>query len=317
MNTLVSIVALTLSLAAAALRVEAAYPEKPIEAVIPWPAAQEIDILSRTVTVGMSKRLGVPVQVINKPGGQGVIGMADVVRAKPDGYTITFTNIGPLLSQSIAGNATYKPADFEPIGLFSASTFVLAARADAPFKTIKEMEAHAKSSQKPLIVGNFGPGALPTLTVFRMSKQNGWSFKPVTFSPPGALQLDSGDADLVTAPYTTVASAIKAGKVRALVVFTKDRLAALPEVPTLREAGYAFDVLIWSGAFAPKGTPREVTEKVAAALRDSLKDPAVIELAGRLNVPLYFMDAIQTAAQIKEDEAALRPIMDSLGLIKK
>ena len=317
MRTFLAFFAGLVMLTVGASRVEAAYPEKPIEAIIPWPAGQELDVLARTMAPALSKRLGVPLAIINKPGGQGVIGTSDAVRAKPDGYTILFNSIGPILTQSIAGNAPYKPDDLEPIGLFAAATFVLIARTDAPFKSIAELEAYAKTASKPLVLGHFGPAAVPTLAAYRMARQKGWSFRAVTFSPAGPAQLISGDADFVTAPYSTAVSALNAGEVRALVTFNKERLRQLPNVPTLREAGYDFDVLIWQGMFAPKGTPREIVERLTVAFREALKDPAFVELAQRINVPIFFIDAAQTRAQIRADEAALRPIMESLGITKK
>lgn len=294
----------------------AAFPEgRPIELVVPWPAGQEADIVGRALSNSLSKRLGTTVQVINKPGAGGVPGTAELVRAKPDGHSIGFLSIGPVVSQPLAGNAPYKSSDLEPIGLISASAFVLAVKADGPIKTIADLEARAKV--KPVIVGTFGPAAVPTQVVHRMAKAKGWQVKPVTFPAAGWAQLAAGDAEVVTAPYNTIAGQLKSGQARALVVFGKERIAALPETPTLREAGYGFDALVWVGFFAPKGTPAPVLEQVGKAVRESLKDPEIVELAARINVPLFFMDPKDTAEQLRDDEAALRPLMDTLGLAKK
>lgn len=305
---------LAMSLAACASSAFA-FPDKAVEIIVPWPAGQEADVMGRALSTGMSKRLGVPVQVLNKPGAGGVPGTAEMVRAKPDGHTIGFLSIGPALTQSLAGNAPYKPADMEPIALISASAFVLAVKADGPIKSIADLETQART--KPVIVGNFGPAAVPTQVVHRMAKAKGWQFKPVTFPAAGWAQLAAGDADVVTAPFNTVAGQLKAGQARALVVYGKERLAAIPDVPTLREAGYNFDALVWVGMFAPKGTPAAALDRIGNALRETIKDKEVVELAQRINVPLFYMDSKQTAEQIREDEAALRPVMESMGLIKK
>lgn len=294
----------------------AAYPDKPIEAVVPWPAGQELDILARTIVPVMSKQLGVPIAVINRPGGGGVVGTTEAMRAKPDGYSILFNSVGPMLTQPLAGNAPYKVGDAEPVGMFNASTFVVIARADAPYKTIKEFEEYAKKSGKPVVLGHFGPAAVPTQAVYRMAKQNGWTFRGVTFNPASPAQLKAGDADIVTAPFNTAKSALAAGEVRALVTFNPTRLTELPDVPTLREAGYNFDVLVWQALFVPKGTPPEVKTRLAAAMQAALKDPSVVELAKRINTPLFWKGAEETTSIIRADEQALRPIMDSLGLIK-
>ena len=294
----------------------AAWPDKPIEAIVPWPAGQELDILTRAIVPTMSKELGVPMAVINRPGGAGVIGTTQAVGAKGDGYTLLFTSVGPMLTQAMAGNAPYKATDMDPIGLFTASSFVLIARADAPFKTVQELEAYAKKAEKPLVLGHFGPAAVPTQAVYRMGEEKGWKFRGVTFSPATAAQLMSGDADIVTAPYNTVASAIKAGEVRALVTFNIERLDVLPDVPTLRESGHNFDVLIWQGLFVPKGTPEDVKHKVTAALQAALKTTSYKELAKRINSPVFFVDAKATAERISKDDKELRPVMQQLGLIK-
>ncbi|HZY16315.1 MAG TPA: tripartite tricarboxylate transporter substrate binding protein [Ramlibacter sp.] len=306
--------ALVASAAGSAL---AGFPDRPIEAIVPWPAGQELDILARAMVPVMSKHLGVPMAVINRPGGGGVVGTTEATRAKPDGHTILFNSIGPMLTQSLAGNAPYKVTDFDPIGMFNASTFVIIVRADAPYKTMQELEAHAKTASKPLVLGNFGPAAVPTQVVYRMGSQKKWTFRGVTFNPAGPAQLKSGDADFVTAPYNTARSAIAAGDARAIVTFNAARLPELPNVPTLREAGYDFDVLVWQALFVPKGTPADVKAKLSAAIQVALKDPSVQELARKINTPLFWKDAEATTAQIKADEIGLSPVMAELGLLKK
>ena len=314
-RTLTALVAAA-GLVLAALPARAAWPEKPIEAIVPWPAGQELDILARTIVPAMSKNLGVPVAVINRPGGGGVVGTSDALRARNDGYTILFNSVGPMLTQPLAGNAPYKVGEAEPIGMFNSSTFVVIARADAPYKTIQEFEAWARKSGKPVVLGHFGPAALPTQTVARMAKQKGWTFRGVTFSPAGPAQLKSGDAEIVTAPYNTAKSAIAAGEVRALVTFNPTRLADLPNVPTLREAGYDLEVVGWQALFVPRGTSPEVKARLATALQAALKDPAVVELAARINTPIFWKNGDETAASIRADEQALRPLMEALALTK-
>lgn len=294
-----------------------AWPAKPIEIILPWPPGTETDVGTRVVASAMSKALGVPVQVINKPGAGGVIGATDVSKARPDGYTFGSLNIGPLVSQVVAGNTPYKVEDFEPVGLYDTQPYLLLAKADAPYKTMAELADFAKKSGTELKIGNFGPATVPTLSVNRMAAAQGWKFKSVVFPATNFNQITSGDVDLIIVAYPVIASNIKAGQARALVAMTPQRIAELPDLKTTREQGFDFDVSIWSGLFAPKGTPKDVIGKIGAALTTALADPSVKDFAGKSAIMYGFLDPAKTAAQMKADTDGLRPIMDSLGLIKK
>lgn len=294
---------------------QAKYPSKPIEVVVPWPAGTSADVGMRTVSQALSKQLRVPVQVINKPGGQAVIGTAEFVKAAPDGYTLGSINIGPAVSQVIAGNAPYAMTDMAPIGIYNVLPFVVAAKADAPFKTMKELAAHAKG--KEVILGNFGPGAVPTQSVVRMSGIDGWKPKLVSYPSPGYTQLNAGDADVVTVESINIMGQVKAGNARVLVAMTPKRLPAFPEVPTAKELGYGFDVSIWTGLFAPKGTPPEIIQTLATALDAALQDPLVKAYADRSGTLFEHLSPEQTSALMQQDAAWLRPVMESLGLVKK
>ena len=291
------------------------YPAKPIEVVVPWPAGTSADVGMRTVAQALSKQLRVPVQVINKPGGQAVIGTAEFVKAAPDGYTLGSINIGPAVSQVIAGNAPYTMTDMAPVGIYSVLPFVVAAKTDAPFKTMKELAAHAKG--KEVIVGNFGPGAVPTQTLVRVSALDGWKPKLVSYPSPGYTQLNAGDADVVTVESINIMGQVKAGNARVLLAMTPKRLPAFPDAPTARELGYGFDVSIWTGLFAPKGTPAEIVQTLSKALEAALQDPGVKAYAERSGTIFENHTPEQTAALIQQDASWLRPVMDSLGLVKK
>lgn len=295
----------------------AAYPEKPIEIILPWPPGTETDVGTRVVASALSKVLGVPVQVINKPGAGGVIGATEVTKARPDGYTLGSLNIGPLVSQVIAGNTPYKADEFTPIGLYDTQPYLLLAKADAPYKTMAELAEFAKKSSSEIKIGNFGPATVPTLSVNRMAAAGGWKFKSVVFPSTNFNQITSGDVDLIIVAYPVIAGNLKSGQARALVAMTPTRIAELPDLKTTREQGFDFDVSIWSGLFAPKGTPQEVVDKIGAAMTKALGDQSVKDFAGKSSIMYSYLDPAKTMAQMKADHDGLRPIMDSLGLIKK
>lgn len=293
------------------------WPGKPIEIILPWPPGTETDVGTRVVSGALSKVLGVPVQVINKPGAGGVIGATELTKARPDGYTLGSLNIGPLVSQVIAGNTPYKSEDFDVVGLYDTQPYLLLAKADAPYKDMKELAEFAKKSGTELKIGNFGPATVPTLSINRMAAASGWKFKSIVFPATNFTQITSGDVDLIIVAYPVVASNIKAGQARPLVAMTPTRIAELPDLKTTREQGFDFDVSIWSGLFAPKGTPKEIIDKIGEALTKALADPSVKDFASKSSIQYAYMSPSKTVAQMKADYDGLQPIMDSLGLIKK
>ena len=160
------------------------WPSKPIEIIYPYPPGNEMDVVTRLLAEGMSKRLGVPVQVINKPGGGGVVGFAEMTRAKPDGYTIGTWTPGPGISQIVAGNTPYKMSDYQSVGGMLINDFVLAARGDIPANNLKEFAAWAKKNGKPVIIASYAPAAVPALIAAKIAKRDGWPYKVVSFPNP-------------------------------------------------------------------------------------------------------------------------------------
>lgn len=296
---------------------QAQYPNKPIELIVPWPAGVSADVSARVLSQALSKRLGVAVQVVNKPGAAAVAGTAEFVKSKPDGYTLGAVNIGPAVGQIISGAAPYGFEDMVPIGLFNEVTFVVAAKSDAPYKTMKELAAHAARSSKEMLVGVYGPGPVPTQTLVRMAGTDGWKPKLVTFPAPGWSQLQAGDADIVTVDYLGIAGQLKANQAQALVVIASARLPGLPDVPTVREAGYGFGGSVWTGLFAPKDTPHDVVDKLAAALREAIADPSIADFAAKSGTLWSFVGPADAKARIQADTAWLTPVMTELGLVKK
>ena len=172
------------------------WPSKPIEIIYPYPPGNEMDVVTRLLAEGMSKRLGVPVQVINKPGGGGVVGFAEMTRAKPDGYTIGTWTPGPGISQIVAGYTPYKMSDYQSVGGMLINDFVLAARGDIPANNLKEFAAWAKKNGKPVIIASYAPAAVPALIAAKIAKRDGWPYKVVSFPNPSIKELIAGDADV-------------------------------------------------------------------------------------------------------------------------
>jgi tripartite-type tricarboxylate transporter receptor subunit TctC len=292
------------------------WPSKAIEIIYPYPPGNDMDVITRLVAEGMSKRLGVPVQVVNKPGGGGVVGFAEMIRAKPDGYTIGTWTPGPGISQIIAGNTPYKIADYQAVGGMLINDFVLATRQDIPATNLKEFGDWAKKSGKPVIVGSYAPAAVPALIVAKIAKRDGWPYKVVAFPNPTAKELVAGDADMTTAGAESVLSYVKAGQAKVVSAWGLARNPLYPNVATPKEEGYG-ELYTWGGMAAPAGVPKEIIARLATVMAEALTDKPVLDQMKKVGIPPLQMNAEQMTKRIGEDSKWISDLMTELGLVKK
>jgi tripartite-type tricarboxylate transporter receptor subunit TctC len=292
------------------------WPSKPIEIIYPYPPGNDMDVVTRLLAEGMSKRLGVPVQVINKPGGGGVVGFAEMTRAKPDGYTIGTWTPGPGISQIIAGNTPYKMADYQSVGGMLINDFVLAARGDIPANNLKEFAAWAKKSGKPVVIGSYAPAAVPALIAAKIAKKDGWAYKVVAFPNPSAKELVAGDADVTTAGADSAMSYAKTGQVKILSAWGPQRNPVFPNTATPAEEGYG-DLYTWGGMAAPVGVPKDIINKLSSVMMESLNDKAVQDQLKKVGIPALPMTADQMAKRVVDDSKWIAELMTELGFAKK
>lgn len=292
------------------------WPSRPIEIIYPFPPGNDTDAIIRVVAEGMSKRLGVPVQVINKPGGGGVVGFAEMVRAKPDGYTIGTWQPGPGISQIVAGNTPYKQSDYQAVAGIHPNDFVLAAKGSVPAKSMKEFSAWAKKQGKPIVIGSYAPAAVPALIAAKIARTDGWPYKVVAFPNPSAKELVAGDADLSTTGADMVASYVKDGQVKVLSAWSSERNPVVPQAPTAKEEGYG-DLYLWSGMAAPAGVPKDIVAKISAAIGEALKDKATQDVLKKLGVSAMYMTPEQMTQRVAADTKWVSELMTELGLAKK
>lgn len=292
------------------------WPSKTIEIIYPYPPGNDMDVVTRLLAEGMSKRLGVPVQVINKPGGGGVVGFAEMVRAKPDGYTIGTWTPGPGISQIVAGNTPYKQADYQSVGGMLINDFVLATRAEIPATNLKEFAAWAKKSGKPVVVGSYAPAAVPALIVAKIARRDGWPYKVVAFGNPSAKELVAGDADMTTTGAEMVQSYHKANQVKVVSAWGPSRNPLYPNVATPAEEGYG-DLYTWGGMAAPAGVPREIIARLSAVMAESLQDKPVQDQFRKAGIPPFPMTAEQMSKRVIDDSKWIGELMLELGLAKK
>lgn len=306
------------ALAALALMTGAAaaeWPDKPIQIMIPWPAPNDPSTLVATaIAPVMSEELGVPVKVVNKPGGGAVLATAELARSRPDGYTIGLISIGPMITQVIRGKTPYKNQDLQPLGLVWASPFTLAARADAPYDNLQELSEYAKDHDVRL--AHWGLGAVPTLIAMKAADVGGFKWKETAYDKLNPLLVVQGDADVITFSTPGLTDYVEADKMKLLAAMLPNRVPAYPDVPTVAEQGYGDAYAIWFGAFVPKGTAPEIVAKLSDAFFSAMENPEVQTVIENVGVVPMKTGPEEARARMDQELTEFGAIMKNLGIIQ-
>jgi tripartite-type tricarboxylate transporter receptor subunit TctC len=271
-----------LGLATAALaHAQGNWPTKPVTLVVPFAAGGPTDVVARTLAASISRTLGQTVVVENKLGAGGTVAASYVAKAAPDGYTFFIHHNGMATSTALYRKLSYDPLkDFEYVSMAVDVPMTLLARKDFPARNLQELVAYVKANQDKINLANAGLGAVSQLCGMMLENAMGVKLTAVPFqgTAPAMNALLGGQVDLLCDQTTQTIPQIKAGTVKFYGVTTKNRIRALPDAPTLSEQGLKdFEVLVWHGIYAPKGTPKPVIEKMNAAVRTALKDPEVVK----------------------------------------
>ncbi len=260
-----------------------AYPEREIKLVVPFTAGGPTDVVARTMADAMRKTLNVPVVVENLDGAGGTRGPGVVAKSKPDGYTVLVHHIGMSTAPALYRKLAYNPlTDFEHIGLINEVPMTFIARKDFPANNMKEFVDVVKKDAKKWNLANAGLGAASHLCGMLFQSAIGTELTTVPYkgTGPALSDLMGGQVDFMCDQTTNTTPRIKAGQVKAYAVTTKQRLKTdgLSQLPTVAESGLpSFEVTVWHGLYAPKGTPKAALDKLNAALNAALKDPEVIK----------------------------------------
>ena len=278
-RTLLSLLACAGAISSTAVAAQG-FPTRPITLVVPFAAGGPTDVVGRSVAASMSKTLGQQVVVENKIGAGGTIAANYVAKAPADGYTILIHHTGMATAPALYRKLPFNPlTDFEYIGQVLDVPMTLLARKDLPPNNMAELAVYVKANAKTLNLANAGLGAVSHLCGMLFQRALGVELTTVPFNgtAPALNALLGGQVDLLCDQTTQTMSHIKAGSVKFYGVTTRERVKALPDAPTLSEAGLKdFEVKVWHGIYAPKGTPQAVLDKLNEALRAALKDPAVV-----------------------------------------
>jgi tripartite-type tricarboxylate transporter receptor subunit TctC len=273
---------IALSLIAVALAGTAAaeYPEKPITLVVPFAAGGPTDKVARDLAEALRKPLGGQAIVIENVGGAGgTLGATKVAKAAPDGYTLLLHHIGMATSPALYRNLPYKTLDdFEYLGLVNEVPMTVIGRTSLPANNYAELVKWLEANKGKINLANAGLGAASHLCglLLQQSLKIDMTTVPYKGTAPAMTDLLGGQVDLMCDQTTNTSGQIESGKVKAFAVTSTKRLTtpSLAKLPTLDEAGLkGFNVSIWHGMYAPKGTPKPVLDKINAALKQALKDP--------------------------------------------
>jgi tripartite-type tricarboxylate transporter receptor subunit TctC len=261
--------------------VDEAYPRKPVHLIVPFPAGGGADFWGRLLASKMAETLRQPVLVDNIPGAGGNVGTGAAARAPSDGYTLLLGSTGPLAVHPSTYDALpFDPArDFVPVALLESSPIVLVVHPSVPVSSLSDLIALAKARPAGLTFASNGNGSPEQIAGALFDKRVGVEIRHVPFdgAGPARAELAKGGVTMMFDPCKAALPAIKAGKEHALAVANASRLSSLPDVPTFGEAGvHDFDLRIWTGVLAPRGTPPEVISTLNRAIREALDTPDVM-----------------------------------------
>ena len=257
------------------------WPQRPIKWIVSQPAGAGPDILARFIADGLSRSLGQPIVIENRPGGQNIIGAQAAARAAPDGYTFFYATTAAMGTNAFTFKTLpYDPEkDFVPVALVGRSPFVIAASTASGFKTLAEVIAQAKAQPEKIAIATEGPKTFSGMLADSVAAMAGIKLThvPYTKAPDAIQDVLGGRVALVCLPDAALAAYIKSGQLQALAVSTGERMATLPQVPTLADTFSGFEYAGWNGLFAPTGTPPDVVARMNRELAALLRQPEVAQ----------------------------------------
>jgi tripartite-type tricarboxylate transporter receptor subunit TctC len=295
------------------------FPSKPITLVVPFAPGGNTDIVARTVAVALGKALGQSVIVDNRAGAGGSIGAAQVARAAPDGYTLLLCGAGVIVTVPEMVKTSYGRTSFAPLGLVNKSSMVLLTRKNDPrFKNFKELAAYARTGEGKLTAAHSGPGTPNHLALLQLEALLKTKFTIVSYkgSGPALIDLIGGQVDVHFDQVPSALQHIKGGALQAQAVLGPTQDPLLPGVQTVAELGYGeIDGTTYVGVLAPSGTPKEVQDKLVAALAQAVKDPQTVNSARELG-SVALSSTPQEFARILDAEYALATQATKDGRLK-
>lgn len=294
------------------------YPSRPITMIVQFSAGTTTDIIARRVGEEVGKSLGQPIVCINKTGGGGTIGVAEMVRSKADGYTIGCVNMPALAIIPHMQPIPYDPLkDIAHICVVQPYEYGLYVKADAPWNSLKDFVEYAQKNPGKVIYGSVGIGTTNHLILARLAQENKLVMKHVPYKGDGEIipAMLGGHVHVASGSPAAVVPQVKAGKLKLLVITSKDRWSYLPQVPTLLESGYKFYQSSYFSLGVPGATPEPIRKKLEEAFRKVLQDPAINkEVEEKLSAKLGYLSGAEYAKYIQEQHAFYKDFLKQHGI---
>ncbi|MCD6043095.1 MAG: transporter substrate-binding protein [Burkholderiales bacterium] len=297
----------------------AEYPERPITIIVPWGAGGGTDATGRILASMLEQELGVPVSVVNRTGGSGVVGHSAIATAAPDGYTlgVVTVEIGMMHWQGLT-ELTYE--DYTPLALYNADPAGLQVRVDSEWDSAQAVLDAIKAEPGAYKSSGTGQGGIWHLALAGMLQEAGIPpdaapWVPSQGAAPGLQDLVAGGVDIVTCSVPEAQALLEAGRVKSLAVMSEERNPTFPDVPTLKEAtGLDWTVAAWRGIAGPKGMPQEVSDKLVPLLRQIWDSQEFKDFMAQRGFGLVWGDPEEFHAWMAESDESLGAVMKAVGL---
>ena len=313
--------ALLLSSAFSAIA-QGSWPTRSITMIVPFPPGGLADLVARPVAEAMSRELGQPVVIENKAGAGGGIGMSLVAKSKPDGYTMVMAlsslTVLPEADVVLGRTPMFGLNDLRPVARYTADPTVLAVRAESPWKSVQEFVDDARKRPGAINYGssgNYGTMHVPMEILAQVSGSK-LTHIPFTGAGPAVVALLGGQIDAVSTGPATVLQHVKAGKLRVLGHWGNGKLASMPEVTSLKDAGFNAEYAQWSGLFIPSATPEPVAQRIRAAARVAAQDAKVREVILGAGSPVQFQDSPDFEKYVQADAKRMVDVVKKIGKVE-
>ncbi len=312
---------LGVTLAVGAGMAHAAYPERPITMIVPWGAGGGTDATARMIATLLEKELDNPVNVVNRTGGNGVVGHMAIAKAKPDGYTLGMLTV-EIATMKHLGLTTISPSDYTPLALMNEDPAGVTVSATSEYKDMKSLMEAIKANPGKLKASGTGQGGIWHIAIAGLLNSAGLPATAVPFVPsngsaPAMLELVAGGIAIVPTSLPEARSMIDAGKAKPLAIMSKERSPMYPDVPTLKETtGNDWTVGVWRGIAGPKGLPDDVTKKLETALKNVNESKEFRDFMAKRGFGVAYANSKDYGEYMAKSTADFGEVLKAIGMAK-